>query len=90
MKSITIELPDDMADWLESWKAFSPEPPHAPLSVQGKILACIHEVMSEDDRSQFRDEMVADEARDVRPRWVRITSAGRGTTPLAADDNIPF
>ncbi len=48
MKSITIELPDDMADWLESWKAFSPAAPHAPLPIEGKIIACVHEVMTAD------------------------------------------
>lgn len=91
MKTVSIELPDDMAEWLESWKAFSPAMPHDLLPIEGKIIACVHEVMTADLDQDLRDEMAADETRDrTGARWTRLTSIGSGTTVLGPEDNIPF
>lgn len=42
--TVTLRLEDDEADWLQRrWQVYSPAPPHAPLTIDQKVAACVFE-----------------------------------------------
>lgn len=46
--TVTLDLEDDEAAWLEVWKVFHPET-HAPLTLEQKVAACVFEKWNTED-----------------------------------------